>query len=146
MGTPEKEFRFISHNNKMEDDELEAIRAQRMAQMQGQAGGPGGGDAANQQQKAQERQAQVQDMKNSILSQVLSQEARARLITIAKPEKGQQVEAAIIQMAQTGQLAGRLSEEELIGLLERFAGSTKKSTVKFDRRRNALDSDDDDDF
>ena len=27
-------------------------------------------------------------------------------ITIAKPEKGQQVEAAIIQMAQTGQLAG----------------------------------------
>ena len=41
-------------------------------------GGPGGGDAANQQQKAQERQAQVQDMKNSILSQVLSQEARAR--------------------------------------------------------------------
>ena len=41
---------------------------------------------------------------------------------------------------------GRLSEEELIGLLERFAGSTKKSTVKFDRRRNALDSDDDDDF
>ena len=35
--TPEKEFRFISHNNKMEDDELKAIRAQRMAQMQGQA-------------------------------------------------------------------------------------------------------------
>ena len=47
-------------------------------------------------------------------------------------------------MAQTGQIGGRLSEEELIGLLERFAGSTKKSTVKFDRRRNALDSDDDD--
>ena len=41
-------------------------------------GGQGGGDPANQQQKAQERQAQVQDMKNSILSQVLSQEARAR--------------------------------------------------------------------
>ena len=64
-------------------------------------------------------------------------------LMIAKPEKGAQVEAAIIQMAQTGQLAGRLSEEELIGLLERFAGSTKKSTVKFDRRRNALDSDSD---
>merc|ERR1712077_144828 len=146
--TPEKEFRFISHNNKMEDDELKAIRAQRMAQMQGQAGGQGGGDAANQQKAAQDRRAQVEDMKNSILSQVLSQEARARLNTlmIAKPEKGQQVEAAIIQMAQSGQLGGKLSEDELIGLLERFAGSTKKSTVKFDRRRNALDSDDDDDF
>ena len=49
-------------------------------------------------------------------------------------------------MAQSGQIGGRLSEEELIGLLERFAGSTQKSTVKFDRRRAALDSDDDDDF
>ena len=64
-------------------------------------------------------------------------------LSLAKPEKGQQVQAAIIQMAQTGQLGGKLSEEELIGLLERFAGSTQKSTVKFDRRRNALDSDSD---
>merc|ERR1712038_1436064 len=94
----------------------------------------------------EERKAQVEDMKNSILSQVLSQEARARLNTlmIAKPDKGRQVETAIIQMAQTGQIGGRLSEEELIGLLERFAGSTKKTAVKFDRRRNALDSDEED--
>merc|ERR1712241_430037 len=124
--------------NKMEDDDLKALRAKRMAEMQAQGGGGGGG--ADQQQKAKERQEQVMDMKNSILSQVLSQEARARLNTlmIAKPEKGAQVENAIIQMAQTGQLGGKL-----IGLLERFAGSTKKSSVKFDRRRNALDSDED---
>jgi len=126
----------------MEDDDLKALRAKRMAEMQAQGGGGGGAD---QQQKAKERQEQVMDMKNSILSQVLSQEARARLNTlmIAKPEKGAQVENAIIQMAQTGQLGGKLSEEELIGLLERFAGSTKKSSVKFDRRRNALDRDED---
>ena len=64
-------------------------------------------------------------------------------LALAKPEKGQQVQAAIIQMAQTGQLGGKLTEEELIGLLERFAGSTQKTAVKFDRRRNALDSDSD---
>merc|ERR1712241_490696 len=129
--------------NIMEDDDLKALRAKRMAEMQAQGGGGGGG--ADQQQKAKERQEQVMDMKNSILSQVLSQEARARLnpLMIANPEKGAQVENAIIQMAQTGQLGGKLSEEELIGLLERFAGSTKKSSVKFDRRRNALDSDSD---
>ena len=51
------------------------------------------------------------------------------------------MQAAIIQMAQTGQLGGKLTEEELIGLLERFAGSTQKTAVKFDRRRNALDPD-----
>ena len=36
-------------------------------------------------------------------------------IMIAKPQKGAQVENAIIQMAQSGQLGGKLSEEELIG-------------------------------
>ena len=38
----------------------------------------GSGADGSQQQKAAERQAQVEDMKNSILSQVLTQEARAR--------------------------------------------------------------------
>ena len=62
-------------------------------------------------------------------------------LMLAKPAKGRQVEGAILQMAQTGQLGGKLSEEELIGLLERFSGSTRQTTVKFDRRRAALDSD-----
>ena len=64
-------------------------------------------------------------------------------ILIAKPEKGAQVENAIIQLAQSGQLGGKLSDEELVGLLERFSGASQKSSVKFDRRRNALDSDED---
>ncbi len=88
----------------------------------------------------------MEDMKNSLLSQVLSQEARARLSTlmVAKPEKGARIEATILQMAQTGQIASKLSESELIGLLERFGGATSASTkVKFDRRRAALDSDSD---
>jgi programmed cell death protein 5 len=64
---------------------------------------------------------------------------------LAKPEKGRQVEGLILRMAQSGQLAGKLSEEELIGLLERISDANHKSatTVKFDRRRAALDSDED---
>ena len=38
-------------------------------------------------------------------------------LRVAKPEKGQKIEAMLIQMAQTGQLGGRIGEEELIGLL-----------------------------
>ena len=64
-------------------------------------------------------------------------------LILAKPDKGRQIEAVILQMVQTGQIQGKLSEEELIGLLERFSGSTKQTTVKFDRRRAALDSDSD---
>ena len=43
-------------------------------------GGPGkmGGDPGRQAQAQEDKQRQVEDMKNSILSQVLTQEARAR--------------------------------------------------------------------
>merc|ERR1719273_2125355 len=76
-------------------------------------------------------------MKNSILNQVLTQEARARLNTlrVAKPEKGQKIEAMLIQMAQTGQLGGRIGEDDLIGLLEKISGTTSKPKVNFDRLR-----------
>ena len=44
-------------------------------------------------------------------------------LRVAKPEKGQKIEAMLIQMAQTGQLGGRIGEEDLIGLLGMFVQS-----------------------
>ena len=41
-----------------------------------QGGGGGGGGAQQQQQQQEEKMKQMNDMKNSILSQVLDQEAR----------------------------------------------------------------------
>ena len=74
-------------------------------------------------------------------------QARARLNTlmVAKPDKGKQVEAMLCQMAQSGQLGGKLGDEELKGLLDRMSGGGQSgSKVKFDRRRAAMDSDDED--
>lgn len=66
-------------------------------------------------------------------------------IAIVKPERAKQVESMLIQMAQTGQIAGRLGESQLVSLLEKVSSQTqKKTTVKFDRRR--LDDSDDDDY
>ena len=75
-----------------------------------------------------------------------SLQARARLNTlmVAKPDKGKQVEAMLCQMAQTGQLGGKLGDEELKGLLDRMSTSQQASKVKFDRRRAGLDSDEED--
>jgi len=123
----------------MGDEDLEAIRAKRMAELQQQYGG---GDET----KRAEMKSKEEDMRNSILSQVLNQQARARLSTIAaaKPEKAKMVENLLMNMARSGQLPGKLGEEELIGLLERVSEQTqKKTTVKFDRRRTAFDDDDD---
>merc|ERR1711973_411035 len=121
-----------------DDNELAAIRAKRMQELQGMQGG-----ASQQEERVAQQKAQM----NSILNQVLDQQARARLNTImcAKPEKGQQMESIICQMAQRGQLPGKLSESDLINLVERINSQTQKaSKVKFDRRRTNLDSDDDD--
>ncbi|XP_066949205.1 programmed cell death protein 5 [Macrobrachium rosenbergii] len=121
-----------------DDQELAAIRNKRMQELQGMQG---------QQEQQRERMQQQQQAINGLLNQVLDQQARARLNTImvAKPEKGKQVESIIVQMATTGQIGGKLSEHDLIGLIEKVNAQTQKTTtVKFDRRRAALDDDDDD--
>ncbi|XP_041986977.1 programmed cell death protein 5 [Aricia agestis] len=127
----------------MSDPELEKIRQQRLAQLQAQHGG---GDP-NQAKANEERKQAMEEAKHSILSQVLSQDARARLniIKMSKPDKGALIENMICRMAQTGQIGGKISEQELIQMLESLNQQMPKSTstVKFDRRRAALDSDDD---
>ncbi|XP_053522557.1 programmed cell death protein 5 isoform X3 [Artibeus jamaicensis] len=88
----------------MAEEELEALRKQRLAELQAKQADPG--DAA--QQEAKHREA---EMRNSILAQVLDQSARARLSNLAlvKPEKTKGVENYLIQMARYGQLSGKKS-------------------------------------
>ncbi|CAD7083642.1 unnamed protein product [Hermetia illucens] len=130
----------------MGDSDLEAVRAQRMAQLQSQYGGGDG-----EKQKAQQEQMrQQEETKNSILAQLLDQQARARINTLklSKPEKAEMVEGMIIRMAQMGQIPGKLDDAQLVTLLERLNSQMpqQKSTVKYDRRRAAIDSDEDEDY
>lgn len=86
-------------------------------------------------------------MRNSLLSQILEQGARARLNSIAlvKPDKAKMMESMLIQMARSGRIAGKLSETQLITLLQDMSEKTqKKTTVRFNRKR-IDDSDDEDD-
>ncbi|XP_071386770.1 programmed cell death protein 5 [Centroberyx affinis] len=126
----------------MADDELEAIRRQRMAELQSKHG-----DASNEQQGQEAKQRET-EMRNSILAQVLDQSARARLSNLAlvKPEKANAVENYLIQMARFGKLGGKISESGLIEILEKVSQQTeKKTTVTFNRRR-VMDSDEEDDY
>lgn len=126
----------------MEDEDLNAIRRQRMAELQAQQG-----DNSSNQQQGEEAKQRETDMRNSILAQVLDQSARARLSNLAlvKPEKAKAVENYLIQMARFGKLGGKISESGLIEILEKVSQETdKKTTVKFNRRR-VMDSDDEDD-
>lgn len=131
------------------------IRQQRMAQLQAAQGDTGGGPNAagqggddkrrQQQEQAREREA---DMRNSILSTVLTQEARGRLATLAaaKPDRAKMVENIIIQNTRMGAIRGKVDEEALKGLLEQVNNQTKRETkVSYERRRVFDDDDDEED-
>lgn len=98
----------------------------------------------------EENQRQQKEMMNSMLNQLLDQDARARLNTlkIGKPEKAQMVEQMIVRMAQSGQIGGKLDDAQLVQILESLNQQMPRSTstVKFDRRRAAVDSDSDEDY
>ena len=104
----------------MADSELDAIRAKRLAELQQQQGG----QQANQNDRssAEEQRQKQEDMRNTMLSSLLTQEARARLNTIAltKPEKGRMVEDILIQNARRGAFGGKVikSFEKSINLYD----------------------------
>ncbi|KAH9424068.1 programmed cell death 5 [Dermatophagoides pteronyssinus] len=142
----------------MGDQELDAIRARRLQELQMQyqgkspgsgMGGQGNMNMQEQQRAAQERQEREEDVRNTILTQILSQEARARLSTIAlaKPERAKMLENILITNAQRGAIREKLSEEQLINFLEQVNEQTskKKTVVKYDRRKTAIDDLDDED-
>ncbi|XP_078493938.1 programmed cell death protein 5-like [Ciona intestinalis] len=122
------------------DDGLAELRAKRMQELQGKYGGR---DMEQQKQK-QAQQERQQEMVNSILSQILDQNARARLnnLALVKPEKSKKVEQMLVQMAQRGQIVEQMNEQQLTELLGKISETSQKTTVKFERRR-VMDSDSD---
>ncbi|KAJ7243409.1 PDCD5-related protein [Mycena haematopus] len=108
----------------------------------------------NQQQGGEDeaaKRAQEEQMRRDVMATVLDTAARERLsrIALVSPERSKQIEGILMRMVQSGQLRGRVTENQLIDLLEQMedtqGGKTasKKSTIVFQRRK---DPDDDFDF
>jgi len=107
------------------EDELEAIRQRRIAQLQEQ-----------QAVQAQEQQqAAVEAQKQSILRQILTEEARQRLanVKLVYPQLAEAVELRLIQLAQQGQIGDKLTDEQLKEILRKIQGQKRES--KIDIRR-----------
>ncbi|KAK9707775.1 hypothetical protein K7432_009985 [Basidiobolus ranarum] len=137
----------------MDDSELEAIRARRMAELRARQGGEEGnsmgGGSFNGMGKGEdaEKKEQQEELRRSMLTQILDNQARERIarISIVKAEKARAVEDLLIRMAQTGQLRGKVTESHLIELLEQINSQQKPETkIVFNRRK--FDDDSDDEF
>jgi DNA-binding TFAR19-related protein (PDSD5 family) len=118
----------------MDPSQLAAIQAQTQD-------GPAPKDSEKEKAEAEARET----MKRDLLATVLSSEARERRmysflsnsewafeclivsrISLVAPDRAAQIEAILLRMAQSGQLKGRVTEQQLIDLLEqvRFRAPT----------------------
>jgi len=131
-----------------DDPELQAIRAARLAQLQ-QSGAPSGGNSGASAEQDAEQQQKENQMRRDLLATVLDTSARERLsrIALVNPTLSGQMESVLLRMAQSGQLRSRVTEEQLIGLLEQAeAAEAKVNTKKIISFQRRKDYDDDDDF
>ena len=107
------------------EDELDAIRRRKFAelqQMQSQA-------AADQQYREQ-----VQAQRQQLLRQILSPEARERLgrIELAYPELKENIENQLIALAQSGRVQRIIDDATLRQILERVI--PRRRDIKIERR------------
>ncbi|KNZ74767.1 Programmed cell death protein 5 [Termitomyces sp. J132] len=133
--------------------------------MEGLSQLPSKGSASQGPSDEKSKDEQEEQMRRDLMSTVLDLAARERCmfdshfqnelwtyrttvsrISLVSPERSKQIEGILFRMAQNGQLRGRVSENQLIELLEQMEdvqgnGTIKKSTIVFQRRKDF-----DDDF
>ncbi|KLO10643.1 DNA-binding TFAR19-related protein [Schizopora paradoxa] len=131
----------------MDDQELAAIRAARLQQLQQQGGiSNGGGEPEGEDPEAAAAQRRTEEeMKRAILAQILEPAARERLsrISLVSPTRVQQIENNLIRMARSGMQ--RITDDQFLNLLrqaDEAQPSSKPSKIVFQRRKD-IDSDDD---
>jgi programmed cell death protein 5 len=96
--------------------------------------------------EADAKRAQEEQMRRDLLATVLDTAARERLsrIALVSPDRSKQIQTILLRMAQSGQLKNRVTEEQLIDLLnqmEQAEGKTtvQKSTIVYHRRKGLED-------
>jgi len=109
----------------MDEEELEAIRRRKMAELQ---------QAQSQATAEQQYREQVQAQRQLILRQILTPEARERLgrIELAYPELKENIENQLISLAQSGRVQRQIDDATLRQILERVI--PRRRDIKIERR------------
>mmetsp|Transcript_16136 Transcript_16136/g.17485 ORF Transcript_16136/g.17485 Transcript_16136/m.17485 type:complete len:126 (-) Transcript_16136:2010-2387(-) len=109
-------------------------------------------------QRVQQQKAEMEERRLMILDQILEPAAKERLsrLSLVKKEKARAVEDSLIAGATNGRLKSKVSEEQLIIMLEQISGGGgsgeaeegrggAKRGVVIQRRKYGIDDDDDED-
>ena len=105
------------------DEELEALRRRRLAELQ---------RASVDDQRRSQAQQQVERQKQTIIRRILTPEARQRLtnIRMVKPEFADELEMQLIQLAQSGRLRGQVTDEQLKKTLVQLEGQKREIKIR----------------
>ena len=105
------------------DEELEALRRRRLAELQ---------RSAVDDQRRSQAQQQVERQKQAIIRRILTPEARQRLtnIRMVKPEFAEELEMQLIQLAQSGRLRGQVTDDQLKKTLVQLQGQKKEIKIR----------------
>lgn len=109
--------------------DIEEIRRRRMEQLQQQQAAQ---QVSPQEIEAQERMRQeMEAQKRQLMIQILTPEARSRLanIRLTRPDYVNQIELQLIQLAQAGRIASKITDEQLKELLRKLAGPKKEINI-----------------
>ncbi|MEM0383501.1 MAG: DNA-binding protein [Candidatus Caldarchaeum sp.] len=103
-----------------EDEELERLRQQKMAELQARAA-----EEQARRQREMERAA--------LLRAILTPEARQRLnnLKLIKPEIAERVEAYLIQVSQTGNVKLPIDDDGLKLVLDRITPKKKETKIEW---------------
>ena len=111
------------------DEELEALRQRRLAELKARA---------QQEQMSEDHaqaQAEAEAQKQAILRRILTPEARQRLqnVKLVRPDFAEQIEIQLIQLAQTGRVSLPITDELLKRLLEQIQRQQSKREINIRR-------------
>ncbi|MFQ5822043.1 MAG: DNA-binding protein [Candidatus Heimdallarchaeota archaeon] len=107
-----------------DDSELEKIRARKLQEMQQQA---------LEEQRREQLKSEMDAQKNAILSQILTNEARQRLsnVKMVRPELAEAIEMQLIQLAQSGRLNSKITDEQLKKTLKQISQRKREGKISF---------------
>ncbi|MHA2362398.1 MAG: DNA-binding protein [Candidatus Hodarchaeales archaeon] len=106
---------------------MAALRAKRQKELQQQI-------AAKQQQE--EAVAQIEAQRRNALFAILTEAAMTRLsnIKMANPNLAASIENQLLQIAQSGRIKDKITDEQLKTMLRQLQGQKRESSIKVKRK------------
>jgi programmed cell death protein 5 len=106
-----------------DEEELEEIKRRKLLEYQARL---------EEQRRQAELRRQYEIQKRAALQEILTPEARTRLanVRMVRPEFAEQLELQLIQLAQSGRITSKITDEQLKRILERLQAGKRDIKIR----------------